>query len=283
MSRMRMTFLAVILAWIAWDSFYVVDEGTLAIVTRFGEYQVSRLAPGPYPKAPMADTVVRMQRRILVSDTPPAEYLTLDKKKLVADPITRWRITNPITYYKTVRDESGARARIDDIVNSELRGEIASHDFGAIVGNRRQPLMDSVAERARAKVAEFGIALVDVQIKRADLPTEVQESVFLRMRAERDRIAKRYRSEGEEEAQKIRAQTDKEKAILLAKAYEKAQVMIGEGDAQSTAVYAGAYGKDADFYALVRSLEAYEAALGAKTHVVLSTGSELLRYLDTPR
>jgi len=278
-----MMLLAVVALWIGWDSFYVVEEGTLAIVTRFGEYQVSRLAPGPYPKAPMADTVVRMQRRILVSDTPPAEYLTLDKKKLVADPITRWRITKPITYYKTVRDESGAKARIDDIVNSELRAELASHDFGEIIGNRRQPLMDNVAKRARVKVAEFGIELVDVQIKRADLPNEVQESVFLRMRAERDRIAKRYRSEGEEEAQKIRAQTDKERAILLAKAYEKAQAMIGEGDAQSVAVYAAAYGKDADFYALVRSLEVYEAALDPKTHMVLSTASELLRYLESPK
>jgi len=283
MSRSRIALLLLVLAWIGWDSFYVIQEGELAIVTRFGEYQVSRLAPGPYPKAPMADTVVRMERRILVSDTPPAEYLTLDKKKLVADPITRWRIIKPITYYKTVKDESGAKARIDDIVNSELRAEIASHEFGSIIGNRRQPMMDSVALKARAKVAEFGIELVDVQIKRADLPNEVQESVFLRMRAERDRIAKRYRSEGEEEAQKIRAQTDKEKAILLAKAYEKAQVMIGEGDAQSVAVYAEAYGKDADFYAFVRSLEAYEASLDEKTHVVLSTGSEFLRYVDSPR
>src|SRR5690606_38662925 len=180
-------------------------------------------------------------------------YLTLDKKKLVADPIARWRIVDPIIYYRKMGDESRAKARIDDIVNSELRSEIASHDFGDIIGNRRQPLMDNVAQRAREKVADFGIELVDVQIKRADLPNEVQESVFLRMRAERDRIAKRYRSEGEEEAQKIRAETDKERAILLAKAYEKAQVLNGEGDAQSIAVYASAYGKDADFYALVRS------------------------------
>lgn len=283
MTRTRIWVLSAILAWIGWDSFYIVDEGTLAIVTRFGEYQVSRLAPGPYLKTPLADTVVRMQRRILVSNTPQAEYLTLDKKKLVADPIARWRILDPIKYYKTLTDESRAKARIDDIVNSELRSEIASHDFGDIIGNRRQPLMDNVAQRARTKVADFGIELVDVQIKRADLPNEVQESVFLRMRAERDRIAKRYRSEGEEEAQKIRAETDKERAILLAKAYEKAQSMFGEGDAQSVAVYASAYGKDADFYALVRSLEAYETSLDPKTHLVLSTNSELLRYMDSPK
>lgn len=283
MNRTRVWLLAAILAWVGWDSFYIVDEGMLAIVTRFGEYRGSRTAPGPYLKTPLADTVVRMQRRILVSNTPQAEYLTLDKKKLVADPIARWRIVDPIIYYRKMGDESRAKARIDDIVNSELRSEIASHDFGDIIGNRRQPLMDNVAQRAREKVADFGIELVDVQIKRADLPNEVQESVFLRMRAERDRIAKRYRSEGEEEAQKIRAETDKERAILLAKAYEKAQVLNGEGDAQSIAVYASAYGKDADFYALVRSLEAYEASLDSKTHMVLSTSSDLLRYLDSPK
>lgn len=283
MSRTRIAFLLLILAWIGWDSFYVVEEGELAIVTRFGEYKGSRMTPGAYPKAPLTDTVTLMQKRILVSDTPPAEYLTLDKKKLVADPITRWRITNPLMFYTKMKDETVAKKSIDDIVNSELRAELASHDFGTIIGSRRQPLMDSVAAKAREKIAKFGIELVDVQIKRADLPNEVQESVFLRMRAERDRIAKRYRSEGEEEAQKIRAQTDKEKAILLAKAYEKAQVMIGDGDAQSVAVYAAAYGKDADFYAFVRSLEAYEAAIDDKTHVVLSTGSELLRYIDSPR
>lgn len=279
----RNLILIAILLWIGWDAFYVVEEGEIAIVTRFGEYQVSRLSPGPYPKAPLADTVVRMQRRILVSDTPPAEYLTLDKKRLVADPITRYRITKPITYYKTVRDESGARARIDDIVNSELRAEIASHEFGDIVGKRRQPLVDRVTQRTRAKVAQFGIQLVDVQIKRADLPREVQESVFQRMRAERDRIAKRYRSEGEEEAQKIRAQSDKERSIILAKAYERAQSLIGEGDAQGVAIYAKAFGKDADFYALVRSLEAYEKSIDADTQLVLSTGSELFRYINSPR
>jgi len=283
MSRNLLLALLAIALWLTWDSFYVIQEGELAIVTRFGEYKTSRLKPGPYFKVPMADDVNRMQKRVLGSDTPPAEYLTLDKKKLVADPISRWRIVNPIKFYKTVRSESGAKARIDDIVNSELRGEIASHEFGAIIGSRRQPLMDKVAQQARNKVKDFGIELVDVQIKRADLPREVQDSVFQRMRAERDRIAKRYRSEGEEEAQKIRAQTDKEKSILLAKAYEHAQELIGEGDAKGVSIYAEAYGKDAEFYSLIRSLDAYESAIDEKTHVVLSTDSDLLKYLATPK
>src|SRR5690606_26064593 len=156
------------------------------------------------------DTVRRMDKRVLGSDAAPAEYLTLDKKKLVADPISRWRIVDPLKFYKTVVDESGARARLDDIVKSELRDQIASQDFGDIIGTKRESLVQKVAARARTQLGEFGIELLDVRIKRADLPAEVQESVFLRMRAERDRIARRYRSEGQEEAEKIRAITDRE-------------------------------------------------------------------------
>src|SRR5690606_3593637 len=128
---------------------------------------------------------------------------------LLADPVTRYRVTDPLRFYTTVFDEIGAKARLDDIVNSELRREIASHNFGEIVGHAREPLMQNVAERVRAKTKSFGIHVVDVRIRRADLPREVQESVFQRMRAERDRVAKQYRSEGEEEAAKIRAETDK--------------------------------------------------------------------------
>ncbi len=283
MNRNLGYILVAIVLWIGWDSFYIIQEGELAIVTRFGEFKNARKSPGPYAKVPLADDVTRMEKRILGSDAPPAEYLTLDKKKLVADPVSRWRITDPLKFFKTVRSESGAKARIDDIVNSELRAEIASHEFGAIIGTRRQPLMEKVARNARDKVKDFGIDLLDVQIKRADLPNEVQESVFQRMRAERDRIAKRYRSEGEEEAQKIRAKTDKEKAIILAKAYEKAQELQGEGDARGVAIYAQAFGRDPEFYTLLRSLEAYERALDSRTHLVLSTESDLLKYMSDVR
>jgi membrane protease subunit HflC len=183
----------------------------------------------------------------------------------------------------TVHDEVGARQRLDDIVLSEMRREIASRNFGDIVGNAREPLMVAVAERASSKVnEEFGVEVIDVRIKRADLPTEVQESVFSRMRAERERIAKKYRSEGEEEAAKIRADTDKEKTIILAKAYEEAEKLRGEGDATSSRIYADAYGKDPEFYAFLRSLTAYEQVLNAQTTVVLSTESALFKYLDSP-
>jgi modulator of FtsH protease HflC len=267
---------------VGWSSFFVVDEKELAIVTQFGEFKRASVQPGLYFKTPFLQEISRMERRIMGSDTPPAEYLTLDKKRLVADPVTRWRIVDPLMFYKTVHDEIGAKARLDDIVNSELRRELASHDFGQIVGNERDPLMQRVATHVRNKTKEFGIEIVDVRIKRADLPSEVQESVFARMRAERDRVAKQYRSEGQEEAAKIRADTDKERTILLAKAYETSEKSRGEGDAEGIRIYAEAFGRDPEFYAFVRSLSTYEKAMTEESTIVLSTGSDFFRYLLTP-
>jgi len=282
----RWTFL-VVLALLAaiggYSTLFVVQETEVAIVTQFGEHVRTIQSPGLHVKMPFAHTVLRMERRIISSDTSPAEYLTLDKKRLMADPVTRWRIVDPLAFYKTVHDEAGATARLSDIVNSELRRELASHDFGDIVGNERDPMMQVVAGYTREKTKEFGIDVVDVRIKRADLPKQVQESVFARMRAERDRVAKQYRSEGEEEAAKMRADTDKEKTVLLAKAYETAQRARGEGDAESTRVYAEAYGKDPEFYAFSRSLEAYDRSMTAQSTLVLSTGSPLFRYMLGPQ
>lgn len=280
MNRFSVGLLAMVALWIGLDSFYVIDEGEQGIVTKFGEYRYSVTTPGPKWKTPFMETVHRMDKRILGSDTPPAEYLTLDKKRLVADPISRWRIKDPILFFKTVQHETEAKARLDDIVNSELRREIASHNFGDIVGSKRQILTDRVTEHAKDPLAQLGIELVDVRMVRADLPTEVQESVFQRMRAERERMAKRYRSEGGEEAQKIMAETDKEKAIILAKAYEIAETARGTGEAASIQIYAQSYGKDPEFFAFVRTLEAYETAIDEKTELVLSTKSELLSNLS---
>jgi membrane protease subunit HflC len=223
-----------------------------------------------------------MERRVIGRDTSAGDYLTLDKKKLVADPVTRWKVVDPLTFYQRVQDEVRAARRLDDIVKSELRSEISSHRFDEIIGSARTPLMKAVTERVQEKAKEFGIHVVDVRIKRADLPREVQESVFQRMRAERDREAKRYRSEGAEEAAKIRARTDKEVTILLAKAYQEAEALKGEGEADATRIYAGAYGKDPEFYSLLRSLEAYEKSITPETEVVMSTDAELFRYLARP-
>ena len=284
MSKTNTIIVLIALVVIAgWSTAFVVDETEQVIITQFGEYKRTINKPGINFKVPIAQTVQRMERRIMSSEARSDKYLTLDKKWLVADPITRWRIVDPLRFFMTVNNEQGARQRLDDIVLSEMRREIASHNFGDIVGNAREPLMGAVAERARSKVTqEFGIEVIDVRIKRADLPTEVQESVFARMRAERERIAKKYRSEGDEEAAKIRADTDKEKTILMAKAYQEAEKLRGEGDATSTKIYADAYGRDPEFYAFLRSLSAYEQTIGSQTSVVLSTNSALFKYLDSP-
>ncbi len=270
------------LAILGLSSVFVIDETEQAIVTQFGQYRWSAIEPGLHFKTPFVQDVHRMERRVIGRDTTPGDYLTLDKKKLVADPVARWRIVDPLIFFKTVQDEVRAARRLDDIVKSEMRSEISSHDFGDIIGNGRAPLMLAVTTRVREKARDYGIHVVDVRIKRADLPRDVQESVFQRMRAERDREAKRYRSEGAEEAAKIRAKTDKDVTILLAKAYQEAEKLKGEGDGESTRIYAEAFGKDAEFYSLVRTLEAYEKSITPETEIVMSTESELFRYMASP-
>jgi membrane protease subunit HflC len=259
---------------------YTVDETEQIVVTQFGEYRRTVDAPGLHVKIPVLEDVLRFEKRIIASDAVPAKYLTRDKKRVVIDHLTRWRIADPLVFFKSAHNEVGARARIDDIVFSEMRRELASHPFAKIISVERGPIMETVTGRAREKTAQFGIEIIDVTIKRADLPEEVQESVFARMRAEREREAKRYRSEGEEEVAKIRAETDKERTIILAKAYEESQRLRGEGDAEATRVYAEAYGPEADFYSFLRRLEAYEQIMNGKDTVVLSTESELFRYLS---
>lgn len=264
------------------QTLFTINESEQVIITQFGEYKRTIQQPGLAWKAPFVQTVNRFDRRIQTSDAPKAEYLTQDKKRLVADPVTRWRIADPLLFYKTVRDESGARARLDDLVLSELRREVASHTFDLVIGPRRETIMDNVAKTTREKAREFGIEVVDVRIKRADLPQEVQQSVFQRMQAEREREAKRYRSEGEEESAKVKAETDKQRTIVLATAKQDAERLRGEGDGTATRVYAEAYGKDAEFYAFVRSLQAYEQFLGRRSTVVLPADADLFRYLSSP-
>lgn len=263
------------------QTLFAVGEWEQALILQLGQFRRAIREPGLHWKIPFLQQVTKLERRILASDAEPADYLTLDKKRVVVNHVTRWRITDPLQFFITVRDEAGARARLDDIVFSELRQELASREFAEIIAAQREPVMEAVAARTAEKAKQFGIEVVDVRVKRADLPGEVQASVFARMVAERERIAKRYRSEGAEESAKIRAETDKEKTIILAKAYEESQRRRGEGDAQATRIYASAFGQDPEFYGFVRSLEAYEKFLGEKSTVLLSPDSRLLRYLRT--
>jgi membrane protease subunit HflC len=261
---------------------FTIDEREQAIITQFGAYIRTITDPGLHVKMPFVQTVHRFDKRVLATDADPAEYLTLDKKRLVVDYVARWQIKDPLAFFISVATLDGARARIEDIVFSELRAAIAGQDFAPVTSEHREPTMDAVANAARTRTQAFGIELIDVRIKRADLPREVQQSVFARMVAERGRIAKRYRSEGEEEAAKLRAETDKEREIILAQAYERSQRLQGEGDAAATAVYAGAYEQNPPFYAFIRTLEAYDEILTPETLLVLPGDAAMFRLLSGP-
>jgi membrane protease subunit HflC len=261
---------------------FTIDEREQAIVTQFGAYIRTITEPGLHAKIPFIQTVHRFDNRVLATDADPAEYLTLDKKRLVVDYVARWQIKDPLAFFISVATLDGARARIEDIVFSELRQAISSQDFAPVTSELREPTMDAVANAARTRTQAFGIELIDVRIKRADLPREVQQSVFARMVAERGRIAKRYRSEGEEEAAKLRAETDKQREIILAQAYERSQRLQGEGDAAATAVYASAYQQNPRFYSFVRTLEAYDDVLTPETLLVLPGDAAMFRLLNGP-
>ncbi len=269
--------------FVAAQTFYVVDERNQVIVTQVGKYLHSVREPGVYAKVPFYQTATHFDKRILVSDPSPGEYLTLDQKRLVADPVTRWRIVDPLAFFTSVREEGGARARLDDIVFSEMRAELANFEFDKIISTERESIMGRVSRRAAERAAGFGIEVVDVRLKRADLPEQVQASVFARMQAERSRIAARYRSEGAESAARIRADADRDRTVILARAYEESQKLRGAGEAEATTIYAHNFSEDPEFYAFVRSLEAYERLLGSDSTLVLSSESELFRYLNSHR
>ena len=239
--------------------------------------------PGLYFKIPFIQKVKYFSKQLLDNDSPPAEVITRDKKNLLIDNFSLWRITDPLKFLETVRSVNGARARLDDIVYSELRVEIGTHDLHAAVTESRETIMAKITKEANLKSDEYGIELVDVRIKRIDLPPEIANSIFNRMRTERERIAKEYRSEGNEESTKIRATTDKEKTILIAEAYKQEQTVRGKGDAKAIKIYADALQKDPKFYAFIRSMEAYKTSLKNDTTILMTEDSDFLKFLNKPK
>jgi modulator of FtsH protease HflC len=282
MKRTIIIGVLVTLVFLGIQSIYIIYEGQQGIVFQFGDPVRVVRDPGVYMKAPFIQDLVLMDKRILGTEPMTAEYLTLDKKRLVVDHISRWQITDPLLFYRTVRTEPGARARLDQIIAGRLREEIARHNFIDVVREKRESIMEVVTEGAQDPATSFGITLIDVRIQRIDLPTEVQASVFARMKAERERIAKRYRAEGEERALEIRAGAEKEREIILATAYQESQILRGEGDAIAAAVYAESYGKDLEFYSLTRRLQVYSNILKDDSTLILSPSSDLFRYLQSP-
>ncbi|MBI3025887.1 MAG: protease modulator HflC [Candidatus Tectomicrobia bacterium] len=260
--------------------FFTVREDQQVVVTRLGKpVRVIRAAGLSY-RVPFIEQLTYFDRRLLEYDSNPTEIITQDKKTLVVDNFSRWRIIDPLQFLRTVRDEVGAQARLDDIIYSELRLELGRKDLIEIVAKERGPLMEKVTQEADRKAKEYGIQIVDVRLKRGDLPAENLKAIYGRMQAERERIATQYRSEGREEAQKIRAGTDRERDILLADAYEKEQKIMGEGDARSIDITARAFAQDAEFYTFLKSLEVYQKSFKDKTTILLPSDSSLLRFLQ---
>jgi modulator of FtsH protease HflC len=282
MKKNMLIGLVIALAFVAVQAIYVIREGQQGIVFQFGDPVRTVRDPGIYIKAPFIQDLILLDKRILGTEPQSAEYLTLDKKRLLVDHISRWQITDPLLFYRTVRTEPGARARLDQIIAGRLREEIARHDFIDIVREKREPIMEVVTAGAQEPAASFGITLVDVRIQRIDLPSEVQASVFARMRAERERIAYRYRAEGEERARQIRASAEKDREIILATAYQESQILRGEGDALAAQVYADSFGQDVEFYSMTRRLQVYGNIINSGSTLVLPPNSDLFRYLQSP-
>jgi len=261
-------------------SLFTIDEKEQGVVLQFGKPVKVIQQPGLHLKLPFPfQDVVKFEDRLLQYDVQPNEIITKDKKSLIIDNYATWKIVKPLVFLQTVRTVAAAQARLDEIIYSELRQEMGTHDLNEIVTDARESIMTKVAELANDKSHEYGIRVNDVRIKRADLPEENEMAVFNRMRAERKRKANKYRSEGEEQSTIIRSQTDRERRVILADAQRRAEAIRGEGDASAIKIYADAFGNDPDFFEFTRTLEAYRKTMKDSTVMVISPQSEFLKYL----
>ena len=248
---------------------FVVDETKVAIVTRFGNIEAEIDSPGPYIKMPFIDTVTQYEKRLLIFDAPPDSLLTKDKKRLIIDVYARGRIVDPRTFRERLGDEQTAIDRAVAILSSELRTEIASRDQVDIITTQRDQMMDNVLVAVKPKLSEFGLTIDDVRVKRVDYPDEIAESVYSRMKAERQRIANRERAEGAEIDAQVRSDADRKATIIIASATRDSSILAGCGAAESTAIFAEALNKDPEFYTFQRSLESFKEILDEDTTVVL--------------
>lgn len=269
-----------ILVFLGLTSIFIVDETQQVVVLQFGKPVRIITEPGLHMKAPFPIQEKNVfDNRLLEYDSPPEEILSKDKKSLIVDNYVRWKIVDPLQFLKTVQAIPTALSRMDDIVYSELRRELGTHDMVEIITENREELMEKVTVASNMATQDYGIEVVDVRIRRVDLPSQNEESIYARMDAERKRQANKFRSEGEEEAQKIRATTDRDKTIILADAYKQAERVRGEGDAKAVEVYADAYSADPKFYEFVRTLDAYKKVIDNKTMLVLPSDSRLFKLL----
>jgi len=259
---------------------FTVDQRERAIVFQLGEVTEVISTPGLHFTWPLIQNVRYFDARILTLDTPDAErYITSEKKNLLVDTFVKWKINDTRQYYISVGDELQAQTRISQTVNATLREEFGKHTVHEVVSEDRDDIMKIVRERANLDAKKIGVEIIDVRLKRVDLPQEVSESVYRRMDAERKSVANQLRSEGSSEAERIRAEADKEREVIIANAYKEAQRIKGEGDAKAAAAYAQAFGQNAEFYAFYRSLEAYRFGFKNRSDVlVLEPNSEFFKY-----
>ena len=271
----------ILIAIVGLSTVFTVDETRQVVILQFGEPVRIIKTPGLHFKLPAPLQVAQhFDDRLLEYDVAPEEILSKDKKSLIVDNYVRWRIIDPLLFLQTVQTEPIAKTRIDDIVYSELRRELGTHNMSEIITENREIIMEKVTRESAIATKPYGIEVVDVRLKRVDLPQNNEQSIYRRMQAERIRQANKFRSEGEEESQKIKASTDKDKTIILANAYKEAEEVKGEGEAKAVDIYARAFSKDPDFYEFYRTLETYKIILDKKTTLVLPTNSKLFDILN---
>jgi membrane protease subunit HflC len=278
------TLLGVLVALLllASSSLYIVDQRQQAILFQLGEVVDVKTAPGLYFKIPLAQNVRYFDSRILTMDTAePERFITSEKKNVLVDLFVKWRIVDVKQYYVSVRgDEMLAQTRLAQTVNSSLRDEFGNRTVHDVVSGERDKIMEIMRQKADADARKIGVEVVDVRLKRVDLPQEVSESVYRRMEAERKRVANELRSTGSAESEKIRADADRQREVILAEAYRKAQEVKGEGDAKASAIYAGAFQANPEFYAFYRSMDAYKQSFKNKGDMlVLEPTSEFFKYI----
>lgn len=276
--------IALIVVFFAYQSFYIVDQRERVIKLRFGEVVAIDSQPGVHFKVPVAESVRRMDSRILTLDNQSEDFLTSEKKSVKVDFYAKWRIADTRAYYRaTAGLELTANDRLASIVNRALRDEFSVRTIRQVVSDERDDIMNAVEQSTTTKLQDLGIDLVDVRVKAIDLPDNVSDSVYQRMRSERQRVASDFRARGSEEAEKIRADADRQAEVIVANAYKEAETQRGEGDALAAEIYAKAYNQNPEFYQFYRSLEVYrESWSGGQNLMVLEPDSELFKYFNSP-
>lgn len=261
------------------SALFTVHQAEQALVLRFGAHRMTITEPGLKLKMPFVDDVVRYDARVLDLDPPAEQVILADQKRIVVDTFTRFRIVDPLQFYQAVRTEDAARARLREIINGSLRRVLGNVTLQSVLSDERTAIMAEIMQQVQNETSGLGIHISDVRIRRADLPEETSQSIYDRMKSEREREAREARAQGQERAQQIRSRAERERTVILAEAQRQAQLLRGDGDAQANNVYAQAFGKDPEFFGLYRSLQAYREALGSdNTSLVLSPDSEFFRY-----